>query len=134
MEVEGMLKSDFKTGKTETFKQFDDMIAKSKELSQNKMMIELGKTMLVEQLKGTVEEFTAKGEHIVTNPGLKTNIVTQYTYDAKKKLLTIIDSKSKKSQSVMIEATAAGFKATSEMMNPFTKKQSRMVVMYEKGK
>lgn len=133
MEVEGMLKADFKTGKTETFKQFDDMVAKSKELSQNKMMIEMGKMMLVESIKGTVEEFTSKGEHIVTNPKLKTNITTQYTYDAKKKLLTISNTKLKNNQAINIEFTATGFRATSEMQNPFTKQNNKMQVVYEKG-
>ena len=133
MEIEGLMKADLKTGKVETAKQFDEMIAKNKELSQNKMMIEMMKTMLVEQLKGTTEEFNAKGEHIVASPKMKTPIITKYTFDAKKKLLVIADIKSKKNQTMTIEFTKIGFNAIGEMQNPMMGKTSKMTIVYEKN-
>jgi len=133
MDIEGLMKADLKTGKIETAKQLDEMIAKNKELAQNKMMIEMMKTMLVEQLKGTNEEFNLKGEHIVASPNMKTPITTKYTFDTKKKLLVIADVKTKKNQTMLVEFTKTGFKAVGEMQNPILGKSTKITIVYEKN-
>lgn len=133
MDIEVFMTADLKTGKVTTAKQLDEMIAKNKELAQNKMMIEMMKTMLIGQLKGTTEEFNAKGVHILASPKMQIPITTKYNFDAKKKLLVIADIKTKKNQTMLVEFTKTGFNAVGEMQNPILGKASKMTIVYEKN-
>jgi len=134
-EIEGFMIADAKTKKSEFVKPIEELVKGDKNQTQSTQMLEMMKSMLLEKMQTTTEEYQANGNYFEFNSTGKGNPEPQkYTYDSKLKVITLVNKETSENEKISVEYTKTGFIGTVEMtsfIDPTKKMKLKMT--YEKA-